>query len=173
VEGETMTRQPNWQLLCNLGDANPIDHGGVFVYLDKNCIYTPEMEVLEPSGEDDYGDPTTWTVYRFSLDKCTYINGILSDNPYHPDHPAWFAKPESERAARPQDTTYLQNLQNDSYPGNSLPRALCSDDIVERAQAYRAIYEYHGLENFDSYPLTFDNREEVEERCANHEGVKR
>ncbi len=38
--------QPKWKLLANLGDANPIDYGGYFVYRDETGVYRDEAEKL-------------------------------------------------------------------------------------------------------------------------------
>lgn len=158
------TAQPVWKLIANLGDVNPLDYGGYFIYRDETGVYPEEGELLTLDDESD--EDSSYTVYRFILDRCTFINGVLSDNPFHPDHPAWFAKPESERAARPQDTTYLSGVAN--FIGQDVDELiadLCSEDAIRRAQAYRAIGEYHGFENLDSYPLTI-TRAEAEERYA-------
>ncbi len=155
--------QPKWTTIANLGDVNPIDHGGFFVLRDTTGVYPEEAEWLVVEGEDD--ENCTWMVYRFILDRCTLVNGVLSDNKYHPEHPAWFAQPESQRSKRPQDTTYLSNVAG--YVGitvEELQGELCSDDPIHRAVAYRSIGEYHGWENLDSYPLTFTDRAEVEGR---------
>jgi hypothetical protein len=162
VERHNMS-QPNWKLVANLGDRNPIDYGGYFVYEDTTGVYEPEAELLISPDSDE--SPEGWQAYRFSLDKCTFIDGILSDNKFHPEHPAWFAEPESEKETRPQDTIYLSNVC--SYAGieqEQLIEWLCGDDIPARAEAYRVIGEYHGFDNFDSYPLTFKTRAEVEAR---------
>jgi hypothetical protein len=160
-DSNVMTQQPNWQLIANLGDAHPIDHGGLFVSIDTTGVYAPEAELLV-SPDDDSGE---WTVYRFSLDQCTFVAGVLSDNKFHPDHAAWFAKPEAERANRPQDTTYLSNVA--SCMGMDLDQLrewFCSANPIERAMAYQAVGDYHGFENLDGYPLTFKDRSEVEAR---------
>ena len=146
------TTQPDWELLANIGDCNPIDHGGAFIFRDKRGNYPPEMEVLLEDGENEYGEPTHWTVHRFILDKCIWQDGVLSDNPYHPECAVWFAN-DLDRVSRFAD-----------FPGDSLRRYLCSDDLIERAQAYRVLYQYYGLHEFDSYPLAFTDREEVEKR---------
>lgn len=149
--------QPVWKFLTNLGDANPLEHGGYFVYLDETGVYPPEAEYLEVLYESN--DPR-YKVYRFSLDKCTYQNGILSDNKFHPELPAWFAAPEAKKAERPQDRTYLSNVA--SYCGwevEALIESLCSDDPVARAEAYDCVGEFHGFENFDNYPLDMRKRE--------------
>jgi hypothetical protein len=172
-----MTKQPEWKLIAQLGDRNPIEHGGYFVYEDTTGVYAPEGELLIPPTEEqweadntaeiyetpDYKPKSRWNVYRFSLERCTLTDGILSDNKYHPLEPAWFATPESEKANRPQDTTYLSNIA--TYHGMTVEQfqtLLISDSPVERAHAYRAIGEFHGFENF-GYPLTL-TKTEVEAR---------
>lgn len=157
------TKQPKWKLLANLGDSHPIDYGGYFVYVDETGVYAPEAELLISPDSDD----GAWEVYRWSLDRCTYQNGILSDNKFHPDKAAWFAKPESKRAERPQDTTYLSNVAEcNDITEAELIEAFCSEDPLKLAFAYREVGEYHGFNNFDSYPLTFNSRAEVESRYS-------
>ena len=73
---------------------------------------------------------------------------------------AWWAKTEAERKARPQDTTYLKNIAE--FIGmevDELAEHFCSEDALKRAAAYRAVGDYHGFENLDSYPLTMTRRE--------------
>ena len=155
--------QPKWKLLGNLGDASPLDHGGYFVYQDETGVYDPEAEVLllDDEGKED----STYTIHRVVLERCTYVNGILSDNKFHPDYAAWFASPEAERAKRPQDTTYLSNVaQQVGIELNVLEEYLCSEDVMTRAEAYYWIGDYHGWRNFDDYPLIKVTREEAEKR---------
>ena len=144
------TKQPKWALLANLGDVNPIDHGGGFVYVDTTETYPPELEVLEV----DVCGADIWTVSRFCLDKCTYIDGVLSDNQFHPNHAAWFAKDVGKVAS------FIDVKTAD------LIEWLCSEDAQERARAYMALANWHGYANFDDYPLTFTDRMEVEKRYA-------
>ncbi len=143
------TKQPEWKLLANLGDKHPIDHGGYFIYTDETGVYPPEAEMLISPDSDDGGQ---WIAYRFILEPCTCIDGILSDNKFHPDKPAWFAK----------DLELVANCHGMAL--DELLLAFVSDDIRERAMAWQAIGEYHGYENLDSYPLTFKDRAEVEAR---------
>ncbi len=154
--------QPKWKLIAQLGDANPLEYGGYFIYQDETGVYVEEGEVLLTPDEED-GEHI---VSRFSLEKCTFINGILSDNKFHPDKPAWFAKPESERKERPQDTTYLSNVAE--FVGldyDDFVESFCSDDSRARALAYQAVGEYHGFANLDSDPLTL-TRSEAFDRYA-------
>lgn len=137
------TNQPVWKMIANLGDVNPLDYGGYFVYIDETGVYPPEAERLEESHKG-------YEVHRFILDRCTYTNGILSDNKFHPEHPAWFADDiDSAASFVGQDAQELID-------------ALCDPDPCMRAEAYRAIGDYHGWENLDSYPLHLTQEEAIE-----------
>jgi len=150
--------QPKWKCVANLGDVNPIEHGGLFVFIDETGVYPPEAEKLIPPCEDG---PQEWVAYRFILENCTHINGVLSDNQFHPDHPAWFAGSEQQREERPQDSTYLQNICNCmDVEAKELIGWFCSDDPCERARAWECVGDYHGYENLDSEPRKL-NRKEV------------
>lgn len=154
--------QPKWKLLANLGDVNPIDHGGYFIFEDETGVYDPEGEYLE-SPEDDSGE---WIVYRFSLDRCTLTTSepdedgstynVLSDNPYHPLMAAWFARKDPKR---PQDSGLEDVARCMDQDVDELEAQLCSADVLERAHAYRDIGSYHGFDNLDSYPLRLTKAE--------------
>lgn len=142
-----MTNQPKWKLVAQLGDVHPIDYGGYFVYEDETGVYAPEVEFLV-APDDDSGE---WTAYRFSLEPCTFINGVLSDNKFHPDKPAWFADKigkVAECSGQPDIDAFISSLTG--------------DNIEDKAWAWRAIGEYHGFENLDNYPLTLKTRKDVE-----------
>jgi len=144
------TKQPVWKFLANLGDAHPLEYGGLFVYEDETGVYPPEMERLERVSDDD---DSRLEVRRVVLEPCTWKKGVLSDNPYHPGIKAWFADK-------------LQNISASmDYPVKSLRDDLCSKEPLRRASAWRAILDYHGWENGDSYPLILSQRE-AKERYA-------
>lgn len=151
-----MTNQPVWKCIAQLGDATPLDYGGYWIFVDTTGVYPPEAEYLiagETASESSMS-------YRFSLDACTFYWGILSDNKYHPEMSAWFAKPEWERLNRPQDTTYLTDVcRSMDCELIELIGMFVSDNPIKRADAYRTIGDYHGWENFDSYPLTMTEDE--------------
>ena len=130
--------QPVWECIAQLGDKNPIDHGGYWILRDTTGVSSEEAELLIVP-EDEDGD---YTIYRFKLDRCTFINGVLGDNQFHPQYAAWWAKTEVERNA-------LEELADH----------FCSEDVLKRAVAYRAVGDYHGFDNLDSYPLTMTRRE--------------
>ena len=139
------TSQPVWKCVANLGDVNPIDYGGCFVLVDTTGVYPPECEMLAPPEDDERG--AKWEVCRFVLENCTYQNGILSDNQFHPDHPAWFAKDlESLAKFAGMETSELVNQ-------------FISDDPIQRAQAWILVGEYWGFHELDHYHLELSKTE--------------
>lgn len=139
-----MSTPPTRLLIAELGDKYPLEYGGYFVFQDLQEPHRYEAEWLEVPEE---GETKYWTVYRFELTRCSYLNGVLSDNIYHPDHPAWFAGPLAciaEYCGRPRDT---------------LIAMLCSGHPEQMAIAYRAIGEHFGWSNLDSYPISLTRRE--------------
>ena len=135
--------QPKWRCIANLGDASPVDFGGYFVFIDETGVYAPEVELWEPPC-DDSDETGPITAYRWTLEPHTFVGGVLSDNPYHPDHAVWYAQ-DLESMADCFDTTAAD-----------LIAGFCSADPIERAQAYRAVQEYSGAYELDQYPRTVD-----------------
>jgi hypothetical protein len=157
--------QPSWQSIAQLGDVNPIDHGGYFIYRDITGVYPEEGEILEPPPEDS--EDGQFTIYRFSLDRCKVV---WDDNPFAvylvPDG----YNPENwQHALMSYDEWFHDDLASVAESEGStlahLREEFCSPDPLARARAYESIGRYHGWENLDSYPLTL-SREEVEKRYA-------
>ena len=124
------------KILANLGDVNPLDHGGFLVSKD-------EIHIVEPVGRK-------LKVSQFDNARCYPIEGGgVSDNEYHQYHPAWFSDS-------------LTNV-GEAYDHEEIADDLCSEDPVVRASAYRLLVFYHGVANFDSYPITL-TRTEVRRR---------
>ena len=143
------TVQPKWRAIAQLGDRNPVDYGGLWVLIDTTGQYPAELEKLDSPPDDDGG---SWTVYRVQLEQCTLTDGILSDNPYHPDSPVWFAdKLDSIGEAYELNTDDLVSL-------------FCSPNPTDRARAYECVADHYGWHEFDHYPLTFNRRGEVNRR---------
>jgi hypothetical protein len=144
------TQQPRWKMIANLGDVHPIDYGGFFVYVDQTGVYAPEAELLESPDTDDA--PEGWTVYRFVLEPCTYVNGILSDNPFHPDMPVWFA----------------DKLESIATTAGIIVEALIlnftSADPIARASAWRSVGDYFGFHELDHYPTQYSRRSHLPRR---------
>jgi hypothetical protein len=135
-----MADQPKWAFVANLGDVNPLDHGGLLVYRDRTGVHPPEAVRIEPRDHDDVPEQErdrSWYVTRFVLEPCTHQDGVLSDNPYHPDQPAWFAKDLHAIAA-----------SFGSCDRAALIADLCSKDPVRLALGYQAIGLYFGFHEF-------------------------
>jgi len=139
-----MTKQPKWKCIVNLGDMNPLDYGGLFVCIDETGVYPPEMEKLSLVTEGDSTDQ--YQTHRVILEPCTYINGILSDNPYHPDKPVWFA------------TNIKAIASCFGISKGELLKGLCSKDPMMQACAWAKVYDYHGWENGDTEPNTINRK---------------
>lgn len=138
------TSQPIWKLVANLGDTSPIEYGGYFVFEDTTRVYAPEAELWVT---DDTDENTCIEVRRIVLEPCTFINGILSANKFHPETPAWFAN-EVGSVANYSDipvAEFIDSLVN----GNSISKAI----------AWRAIGDYFGWDNLDAYPLQISTSE--------------
>jgi hypothetical protein len=146
--------QPKWELIANLGDVNPLEHGGYFIFRDKTGVYPEEAELLLVEDGD-------YTIYRFSLERLKMVKGFLVPLKYNKSWPypverydEWFHEQLGDVAASIGTTK------------QELEKAFTSANPLERAHAYRAIGDYHGFENLDSYPLTHMPRAEVEKRIV-------
>lgn len=133
------------KLLANLGDVNWLEYGGSLVFDDESLhiIYAGEA------------DDEPYEVYRVSLDPCTYSNGVLSDNLYHPGVPAWFA------------VTLGDVAKTTGAAVDDIIRRLCAVDVVVRGSAYLDLISFHGAYEFDSYPLVV-SRVEVEQMYSEY-----
>lgn len=151
-----MSQQPKWRLVANLGDVNPLDYGGYFVFVDRTNTYAPEGEILQEPIDDE----KKYTIYRFELDRLKTVEDpathaiYLVTERYAPDWP---------HAVGQYDEWFHKDLAGvASFIGLeviSLRGMFCSADPIERAQAYRAIGDYHGFANLDGYPLQLTRTE--------------
>lgn len=156
------TNQPAWKLVANLGDANPIEHGGLFVFEDTTGAYPPEIELIEQPSEEfeDYSTDSgwkpsaRWTVRRAVCEPCTYVCGVLSDSPSYPKIEAWFADAIDSVAES-------SGMERDEFI-----RMITVGTVVERAEAWRIIGDYFGWDTLDSYPLELTRKEAIA-RLAN------
>lgn len=149
------TAQPIWKFLANLGDADPIGDGGLFVYVDETGVYPPEMERCEPmlGGRIE--------IRRVVLEPCTFQGGVLSDNKFHPQLAAWFAW--NDRGNGDSDLQRMANTMGRTV--DEYVALFTSENPVERATAWRDVGDYFGWDNLDSYPFTI-TAEEAEARYA-------
>ncbi len=155
------TQQPDWRFVANLGDVNPVEHGGCFVFEDATGQYPPEMEVWENNLDYKEEDtPGEWTVFRFCLERCTYVDGVLSDNEFHREHEVWFAD-------------CVESVADFAgWEKEVLIEALCSDDARKRGVAYLDLTLYYGITSFDDTPFSL-TEDEVRERAAKYEHMER
>jgi hypothetical protein len=146
------TQQPEWELVGTIGDRNPVEYGGGYVFRDKTGVYDPEVEWVEPmDGAPKNGVTPCMTVYRVPMERHTYIDGILSDNPHHPALSVWYAD-DLDSLCRCCDCDRDEMIEN-----------LCSTDPVANAWAYETLASYHGWYEFDQDPLTL-TADEAEKR---------
>jgi hypothetical protein len=140
------------KLITHLGDSSPFENDGYFIFQDENGDY--EAEYVSVHGED------TWVVFRFPLDRCTYVDGILSDNSFHPSHAVWFAD-SLDRIASCIGVEH-----------HSLVKMLCSEDYRERLMGWGAVGGYHGFINLDNSPITDFDRSQLEKRYEGWEQLE-
>jgi hypothetical protein len=148
------TAQPTWKKVGTIGDVNFVEHDGGPVFVDETGVYCPELEYVQNMPEGDA------YVYRVPLEHLKLSSaGKIIPRGYsaswpHPEenYTEWFDR-ELDGVA-----------EFCGIPRAELVEALISDNPMARASAYEAMAQYHGWENFDSYPLHFTNREELEAR---------
>lgn len=160
------TPQPEWLFVSNLGDVDPINHGGYFIYVDANGIYEPEAERLDPPNEDpEKEDVAAWLVHRFTIEDMWWTGGILSDNQFHLDSPAWFARPYNPER-RQDGPGGLEELSSFiSATPEELRDMFLSPNLLMRAEAWRLVGDYHGFHELDQYHLHL-TKAEAEARYA-------
>lgn len=141
----------DYEVIDNLGDqGDPVLYGGYFVLVNRKTGDVG-VEMLEPPCLCEPGGH--WYAYRFDCEPHTYVDGVLSDNPYHLDYPVWYAK-NIDRVAESAGMT-----------GAELRALLLSDSPTDRAMGYRELVDYFGPYEFDQYPLDLGaNRSRVEWR---------
>jgi hypothetical protein len=161
-----VTNQPVWKKIGTVGDINPIDYDGGFIYHDETGVYPAELEYVIGAGDENaWGEYTEWLVYRMVLDRLEEMTGLKNsplvpfgfgsrnDLPYPlGSYEEWFCK----------DLGSVADCIGLDVDG--LREMLCSEDEQRRAFGYLELANYFGWENFDGYPLHFTSREELEAR---------
>lgn len=143
---EKMTKQPEWKYIGNLGDADPLEHGGYFIFEDETGVYEPEGEIYFPC---------TGFAYRFILERKEIWAGHLI--------PLGFSKkllPHPIESYIEWFDSSLEDVAN--YVGMSameLAHMFTSIDPLVRAHAYRELGSYRGFLNLDGYPLKLSRLE--------------
>lgn len=148
--------QPKWKFVTNLGDVDPLESGGLFLYIDEHGVYPAEMERLEPREDERF------EVRRVVLDrhKEVRVENTLYLVPvaYQADwpHPVsayeeWFVKSLAAVAS----TMGREECE--------IRKDLTNDNPIVRARAYQDIADHHGWDNFDQEPRIL-RPEDVEKR---------
>lgn len=137
--------QPRWQCVGTIGDVNPIEHDGGWVLVDTTGQYAPELEYLDRENpfEDD-PKKVVHLIHRIVLEPCTWINGILSDNKFHPECVAFFA-----------DDGLVGLANTFGLTPDEMAAMFCSTDVCERAQAWFEAASIHGWVNFGDEPISW------------------
>jgi hypothetical protein len=156
-----MTEQPSYWCIANIGDADPYEHGGAFVLIDRRGIYCPELVIIQ-----SFDDSEQRIVHKIELQRLTIIKKIdqanaskvqwdsVSDNKFHTNLAAWFGDRDSLKKVADFIGKRVTNFM----------RSLVSSDPVTVAFAYKALADYHGYANFDEQPQTLTG-EKAELMC--------
>lgn len=158
------TKQPTWKQIGTVGDINPFEHDGGFIYQDETGVYPPELEYIVNRSLDGR-EPGPWNVYRWPLDRCeaVTVDGKTLLVPF-----GFPARTDLPHPLADYDEWFNSNLENAaSSVGrnvNEFRADLCAENLNMRAAAYLDLALYHGFENFDSYPLAFTNLAELKAR---------
>lgn len=118
------------------------------IFKDETGVYPEEVEIAEEIEDGKF------LLFRFPLYRLKFVKGYLVPFSYANDwpHPVseyqeWFA----------EDLDKVEESCGVSDEG--IANNLCSADPIVRFWAYYDIGSYHGMENFDSYPLTLTEAE--------------
>lgn len=160
------TQQPVWEFLANLGDRNPLEYGGYFVYEDKTGVYPAEAVLLEPERVAVVFSGNRYREYRVILDRLKQVAGYLVPWGFHvgwgetsppPGVLDWMPDRDilAERAGK-YDAWFHKDLaqiaESAGIPEEELERTFTSEDPLERAHAYRELGQYYGWGELDIEP---------------------
>lgn len=144
--------QPIWEFIQYLGDEDPLEHGGYFVYRDKTGAYAEEVQRLTPMIDRSF------LIYRTPIERLKLVDGYLVPLRYRPDWPHPLER---------YDEWFHEKLGEVAHSIGATKEALAKDftspDPIRRAWAYQAVGDHFGWENFDSDPLRM-TRAEVKKR---------
>jgi hypothetical protein len=150
------TQQPAWHCVANLGDADPFSYGGQFLMIDRRGIYPAELWVFSEWLEES----PQMTQHNIVLEHCFQIEdercGVytIGSNIHHPYSTEWFGSHHNLKGAADCMGMDIQEL-----------RLLFCGNPYDRAIAYKAVADYHGLANFDSNPRVFGTKREAKSFC--------
>jgi hypothetical protein len=144
MERNIKMSQPKWKIIGGVGDINPLDFDGGFVYIDETGIYDPEIVYFEPASDEQWEkfsnegkeDELPVLVYR-----------VIIENDSSKE---WWYKD-------------LDEIQ--SYAGwskESLKQVIKERNPLHMAALYMDLIRYYGAEEFDSYPIKMTVKEAEE-----------
>lgn len=139
--------QPSFWCVANLGDVDPLNHGGRFVCVDRTGVYPPELVVIEAPSEDKNADRLKYAIQLGPLTVVRDQNGYkigLSDNKFHVDSTAWFADRES--------LSIIADVAGISF--DDLAYLFLSSEPIKRATAYIMAIDCFGCHSFNEYPAS-------------------
>jgi len=162
-----MTDQPNWDYVDNLGDVDPLEHDGYFLYRDTTGVYGYEAERLAQQCDG------TYLIHRVCLDRCKIVTVTDEENGSRRDYLVPFSYQETwPHPVHAYQEWYADSLREiANYIGVTrgvLVGWLCSESGTDRAMAYQAIGDYHGWDNLDSLPRLL-TRDQVKARYTSGE----
>jgi len=141
--------QPKWTFVTNLGDENPLEYGGLFLYRDETGVYPEEIERVEPWTDDDEGG-LRWEVQRTVLERLLDVDGMLVSLGA-PEYAAEQRRPVSAWKEWFSDSLG-EVAKTTGRDLAELREAFCSTNAFTRAYAYIDVANHHGWDNFDSEP---------------------
>lgn len=134
------TKQPAWFCVDNLGDVNPLEHGGQFLMIDRRGVYSPELWVW---------DPDKMSLHSIGLDRCHKTGNGVGENEYFPNYQSWFGDIKNIKSV----------CDSCGWKQSEFIGSLVNSDPSVRARAYYDIALTHGIENFDSEPEKYAEAE--------------
>lgn len=129
--------QPLWHCIGAIGDVDPVEHGGGFVFADRRRLYPAEVAFIEAPedalwDDDGWSRDARWIVYRVPLERFGRREAARE---WWADHLASVAMTVGETEER-----LLARVE--------------SEDPMDRAGFYEAVAATFGWGELDPYPLS-------------------
>jgi len=146
-----MTDQPSYFCIANLGDANPFEHGGAFVCIDRRGIYDPILLVYNADLKKRS---------EVTLEPCHRIQSLgkivgIGTNKFHTLKAEWWG-----------DIDSLQKIVD--FTGcdlSDLVNTFITQNCISRACAYLKLIEYHGIHEFDHDSCLYEYYRDAKKFC--------
>lgn len=133
--------QPTWRLVAELGDVS-FEHESIRLFVDETGECSPALQYIIPLGEDESdGYHLAWV----SVDPCDGTEWFFSELNSVANY-VGVDRIDLGQALLERELSGVQAWSEKS-------------GIVRRAMAYRDLIAYHGMINFDSYPVKISHAE--------------